>query len=175
MKKLVVMMMCGLGLTLAASAATVTWSANGLRGPDETTALSGALAFLFVGTQDTAALCAAIEGGTFTGAGSLWDMQTTSTGGLGKTGLGSYSNESVIFYAVFFDGPDIASSSYYMISQDVQLNFVTANLTLLLQQSWGGVGNGRLPNTWSAIPEPTAMALLALGAAALGLRRRFRK
>ena len=32
-------------------------------------------------------------------------------------------------------------------------------------------GNG----AWIPIPEPTAMALLALGAAAVGLRRRFRK
>jgi len=31
------------------------------------------------------------------------------------------------------------------------------------------------PDNWVLIPEPTAMALLALGAAAVGLRRRFRK
>jgi hypothetical protein len=33
----------------------------------------------------------------------------------------------------------------------------------------------RFTNAWVLIPEPTAMALLALGAAAVGLRRRFRK
>lgn len=34
---------------------------------------------------------------------------------------------------------------------------------------------GAMPAKWTAVPEPTSMALLALGAAALGLRRKLRK
>jgi hypothetical protein len=31
------------------------------------------------------------------------------------------------------------------------------------------------PGVWAPIPEPSSMALLAIGAAALGFRRKFRK
>jgi len=44
--------------------------------------------------------------------------------------------------------------------------------------SWGNAAWGTAvggSGGWIPIPEPTAMALLALGAAAVGLRRRFRK
>jgi hypothetical protein len=170
MKKMILSAVFSLGLAMAASAASVTWSANGLKGPDGVTTLSGAVAYLFVGAQDTQALVDAITGGTFTGAGALYTKQTTATGVIAQANLGSWANESVTYYSVWFDGPTIGDSEYFRISYDVTLTYTTANLVLLFNES-----NGRLPSEWTAVPEPTSMALLALGAAALGLRRRSRK
>jgi len=39
----------------------------------------------------------------------------------------------------------------------------------------GTAGGSTFTEGWEAIPEPTSMALLAIGVAAIGLRRRFRK
>ena len=44
--------------------------------------------------------------------------------------------------------------------------------TLVEALAWTGKGGTQ---TWTAVPEPTSMALLALGVAAIGLRRKFRK
>lgn len=170
MKKMILSAVFSLGFAVAASAASVTWSANGLTGPDKVTTLSGAVAYLFVGAQDTSALVDAITGGTFTGTGALYSKQTTPTGVIAQANLGAWANEDVTYYSVWFDGPTIADSSFFRISYDVTLTFTTANLVLLFNES-----NGRLPADWTAVPEPTSMALLALGVAAIGLRRKTRK
>ena len=84
------------------------------------------------------------------------------------------------------------------ISTDDALNYVVMAFTYLDDEWWYTVsdnmlytgktslslageppaltlGQNNFNSPWTAIPEPTAMALLALGAAAVGLRRRFRK
>jgi len=162
-------------ISAATNAATVSWSVSGIKTPNgdgtfSATALSGGIAYLFVGAQDTVALTEAITGKTFTGAGALWSQATSATGAIFKTGLGSYSNQDVSLYMVIFDTAVIADASSYMISTDVTQHFVNSNLTYTFTTA-----NGRLPTTWAAVPEPTSMALLALGVAAIGLRRKFRK
>lgn len=52
----------------------------------------------------------------------------------------------------------------------------TGNSTLNFLTGAGFVSaTNKLPTEWTVVPEPTSMALLGLGVAALGLRRKFRK
>lgn len=181
MKKMM-LMMAVVVLAMATNAATLTWSMTGLKAPVDSVLpgldptfsavnLVGAVGYVFVGAQDTAALKAAIDGGKFTGAGNLWTATTSAAGGITKTTLGAFANQDVTLYSVVFNGPTIAASTMYMISSDYTQHFLLANLTYQFTTA-----NGRMPGVWTTIvPEPTSMALLAIGVAALGLRRKNRK
>jgi hypothetical protein len=176
MKKL--LMILTVLLVGAASAGTVTWSSSALKEADEdgkftATALSGAIAYLFVGDGAAAAATAsAIEAQTFTGAGALSSAPTTGAGVILKSGIGgSYVSQDVTLYMAIFNTSAIAGSDYYMVSSPVTKTFgATGNQTFTYTTL-----NGKLPSEWTAVPEPTSFALVGLGAAALALRRRIRK
>jgi hypothetical protein len=175
MKKTVMMIMAIVAMTMVTNAATLTWGVSGTKTPNSdgtfsAVALSGGIAYVFVGAQNTANLITAIEGKTFTGAGNLYSKATSGTGFISQAGLGSYSMQDVTLYTVIFDKGTIAGSGFYMISSDVTQHFENSNLTYSFTTA-----NGRLPDHWTAVPEPTSFALVGLGAAALALRRRIRK
>jgi len=172
MKKMMLMMAAAV-LAVAANAATVTWTSIGLMAPNEdgtfsAANLNGGIAYLFYGAQDTAALVTAIEGETFTGAGSLYTKASNSSGAITQAGIGNYSNQGVTLYMVVFSGATIAGSDFYMISTDYTQTFATQNKTYSFSTA-----NGRLPGEWTPVPEPTSFALVGLGVAALALRRRI--
>lgn len=184
MKKMIMIATIGL-LVSGAQASQINWSVLGVRAHSVLTgsadgittantgpaALAGAIVYLFVAPLNVANVNAAIQGGTFSG----WDASalTTATSGTGSQLFGSYSTETVKAYMVVFDTAtyNATGEGNYMITAEITKTFTTtANQTFAqtftTASTWTHYNN---------IPEPTSMALLALGVAAIGLRRKFRK
>jgi hypothetical protein len=170
MKKMMVIMAVALAAGLS-QAASVVWTsgavktvadASGTFGSNIGTTTGTYLATVYFYTD--AGLTTPVLGVT----GNTDDTSVTPTSTLNGTTSSSFS-ASTTYYAVLVITTESPYGTATLTSSAMTINVP-------------GVGNpptvnflSSLPGQWTVVPEPTSMALLALGAATLGLRRRSRK
>jgi len=173
MKKMMVIMAAVVCASFA-QAAAVSWNTGAIKSPNPdgsfgpnvgaTTGQYLATIYLFADAGGTAGEAITLTGGftdNSTGVTSTLSGQTT---GYDFLAGGTYWARVIVNSLP-------AEGTYYTMTSDIVSFTIPGTGNPLLNFTTAGA----MPSQWTVVPEPTSMALLALGVSAIGLRRRFRK
>ena len=178
MKKIVLILVAAL-FAVVAEAGAVKWTTLNVFAPDGTK--SSNIGYLFAETGDVSksAVAAILAGSDSAAAASYFAANsinnvTPTTAGTFTSAATDYTAGTYSFFAVIFDGANVADSSNYFITSVVS-KAVPASGTATV--SFGNLSAatsaaGAYTSAGWATPEPTSGMLLLLGGALLALRRK---